>query len=92
MAKPKIRNLPDLSHLARPGREIAVKVTPQAAKADMSVVNDTIRLSVTVAPEGGKANDEVRKILARAMAVPQTALKLKRGHAVREKVFVYDPL
>ena len=80
----------DLSHLARPGAEIAVRVTPNASRDRMVLEDGEIRVYVTVVPEGGKANEAVRRLLARALAVPKTALSLIRGATGRDKVFRLD--
>lgn len=90
MAKPKIRNLPDLSNLARPGGEIAVHVTPGARQNAVTRENGTLRIAVTAPPEDGKANEAVRKLLARAMNVAPSHLTLQRGHTSRDKTFIYS--
>ncbi|MCB1362739.1 MAG: DUF167 domain-containing protein [Rhodobacteraceae bacterium] len=89
MAKPKLRDLPDLTGLARPGTEIALRVTPRAARAALVRDGDRLRASVTVAPEAGRANEAVRALLAAAMGVAPSHLILKRGHSARDKLFVY---
>lgn len=89
MAKAKLRNLPDLSALARPGAEIAVHVTPGARQAGVSQRDGLLRIAVTAPPEDGKANDAVRAILAQAMGVAPSRLILQRGHTARDKLFVY---
>lgn len=89
MAKPKIRNMPDLSDLARPDAEIAVQVTPGARQNAMTVTDGIVRISVTTVPEGGKANDAVRWLLARAMKVAPSRLTLQRGQTSRDKLFIY---
>ena len=88
MGKPKRRDLPDLSDLARHGRQIAVRVTPKAACNGLIREGDTLRVSVTAAPENGKANSAVRALLARAMGVAPSRLELRRGQTARDKVFV----
>jgi hypothetical protein len=83
MAKP-----PDLSHLARDGAEIAVRVTPRAAR-DRIAADEAggLRVHVTAPPEDGKANAAVRKLLAKALGVPKSRLCLLRGRTARDKVF-----
>jgi len=83
-------NLPDLSHLARPGTTIAVRATPKAARNAIVLRDGAIRVNVTVAPEGGKANAAVQKLLAKAMGVPKSRLRLIRGETARDKVFSVD--
>lgn len=77
----------DLSHLARPGAEIAVRVTPKASRERIEVEDGAIRVYVTVVPEDGKANHAVTALLAKALAVPKTSLVLVRGASARDKVF-----
>ncbi len=80
----------DLSHLARPGAEIVVRVTPKAARERLVVEDGAIRAYVTVVPEDGKANQAVVKLLAKALGVAKTRLVLVRGATSRDKVFRID--
>ena len=77
----------DLTELARPGAEIAVRVTPKASRNRIVAEQGAIRVYVTVAPEGGKANAAVQKLLAKALGVAKSQLQLVRGQAARDKVF-----
>lgn len=90
MAKPKRKDLPDLSDLARPDLQINVRVTPGASATRLSRDGDSLRVTVTAAPENGKANDAVQQLLARAMRVAPSQLTLLRGHGSRSKIFVYS--
>lgn len=81
---------PDLHHLAVPGREVAVRVTPRASCNRIVPGDDGLRVYVTAAPEDGKANAAVQKLLAKAMRVPKTRLRLIRGATARDKVFMLD--
>lgn len=83
-------SLPDLSHLATAGTVIAVRVTPKAARNAIVLRDGAIRVSVTVAPEGGKANAAVQKLLAKALGVPKSRLRLSRGETARDKLFTLD--
>lgn len=80
----------DLSHLARPGAEIAVRVTPKASRNEVVVEAGVIRVYVTVVPEGGKATAAVVKLLAKALGVAKSRLTLVRGETARDKVFRLD--
>lgn len=77
----------DLVHLARPGAEIAVRVTPNASRNAIVTAGEAIRVYVTTVPEGGKANVSVVKLLARSLGVPKSRLELIRGATARDKVF-----
>ena len=80
----------DLSHLAIPGTEIAVRVTPKASRNAVTVDGDAIRVHVTTVPEDGKANAAVVKLLAKALGVAKSRLVLTRGATSRDKVFRID--
>ena len=84
MAKPAV---PDLGGLARAGGEIAVRVTPRASRNAVERSDSGIRVFVTAVPEGGRANAAVVKLLARALGVPKSSLRLVRGETGRDKVF-----
>lgn len=77
----------DLSHLATPGADIAVRATPKAARDRILVEGGAIRVYVTAAPEDGKANEAVRVLLARALGLAKSRLTLVRGQTARDKVF-----
>ncbi len=76
-----------LSHLARPGRDIAVRVTPKASRNRVEETETGLRVHVTVVPEDGKANKAVVKLLAQALGVPKSRLVLVRGASGRDKLF-----
>ena len=83
--------LPDLSHLARPGAALAVRVTPRAARNGITIAEDgAIRVTVTAVPEDGRATAEVVKLLAKALGVAKTRLTLVRGATARDKLFRLD--
>ena len=77
----------DLSHLAEPGTRIAVRVTPKAARNRITEDGGAIRVYVTVAPEDGKANAAVGRLLAKALGLSRSRLELVRGQASRDKLF-----
>ena len=80
----------DLTHLAVPGAEIALRVTPKTSRNALVPGEGGLRAYVTVAPEDGKANAEVTKLLAKALGVAKSRLTLLRGHTARDKVFHLD--
>ena len=81
----------DLTHLAIPGAQIAVRVTPNARRAGLEVAGGLIRIAVTVVPEDGRATEAARAALAEAMGVAKSRLVLVRGAKARDKVFRLDP-
>lgn len=80
-------DLPDLRHLAIPGAEIAVRVTPKARRNAVVAEDGTIRVYVTTVPEDGKATAAVVDLLARALGVARSRLDLIRGATARDKLF-----
>lgn len=80
----------DLSHLAVPGAEIAVRVTPRASRERIAVEEGQIRVYVTTVPEDGKANAAVQVVLARALGLAKSRIRLIRGQTARDKVFRID--
>ena len=83
-------SMTDLSHLAQSGAEIAVRVTPRAARNAVLVDGDRLRVTVTTIPEDGKANAAVIKLLAKALGVAKSRLVLVRGASSRDKLFRVD--
>ncbi|WP_313350026.1 DUF167 domain-containing protein [Paracoccus sp. (in: a-proteobacteria)] len=80
----------DLSHLVRPGAQIAVRVTPRASRNAVLAGGEVIRVTVTTVPEDGKANAAVVKLLAKALGVAKSRLVLVRGATSRDKLFRID--
>lgn len=86
---------PDLSHLARPGSCLSVRVTPRARRnavlAPQGQADEVaLRVLVTTPPENGKANRAVRKLLAGALGIAPSRLTLVQGAAGRDKRFRID--
>lgn len=77
----------ELRHLAVPGAEITVRVTPRAARNAVEAEGGILRVKVTAVPEDGKANAAVIKLLAKALGLPKSRLALIRGETARDKVF-----
>jgi uncharacterized protein YggU (UPF0235/DUF167 family) len=81
---------PDLSHLARPGAEYAVRATPGARRAGIAETPGGLAIAVAEPAENGRANAAVRNALAAALGVARTRLRLVRGATSRDKVFRLD--
>ncbi len=79
-------SLPDLSALAQPGARLAVRATPRA-KRDAIEPGDPLRIWVTAPADEGRANEAVRKLLARALGIAPSRLTLLRGLTARDKLF-----
>lgn len=74
------------------GVRVALRVTPRAGRDRIDgFVADTdgrtvLKLSVTAAPEDGKANTAVLKLLAKAWDMPRSALSVVSGASARRKI------
>jgi uncharacterized protein (TIGR00251 family) len=77
--------------MSRPGPEavlLHVRVQPKARRnAVMGWRGEALRVSVTAAPEDGKANRAVIELLADTLAVPASSISLVRGATARDKWF-----
>lgn len=68
------------------GATIKVRVKPKGrANNVIGVRGDALLVSVTAAPEQGKANRAVIEVLAEALALPKGAINIVSGEAHREK-------
>ena len=76
-----------------PPAQVRIKVVP-GARQDQIVgwLGDVIKIRTSAPPEGGKANDRVIQLVAAALMIPRTHIKLLRGHANPNKVLQIDTL
>jgi uncharacterized protein len=66
---------------------LRVRVSPGAGRtALVGRHGDAWKVRVTEAPERGRANEAVLRLLAETLALPRTALTLVSGHGGREKI------
>ncbi len=76
------------------GVEISVRLQPAARRAGIEGLRETadgavaLKVSVTEAPEGGKANAALIKMLARAWKVPKGAVHIVSGQKQRNKKLI----
>ena len=67
--------------------ELRVRVQPRAsANAIVGVREGALVVRVTAPPADGRANDAVRKLIARRLRVGVTRVELVRGAAARDKL------
>ena len=71
---------------------LQVRVTPKASVNRVRIEErpecSLVRVDVTVAPEDGKANKQVIKLLARELGLSKSALMVVRGQTNREKTIL----
>jgi len=70
---------------------LPVRVITRSARAQLGAVeNGRLKLRLTAPPVDGKANQQARKLLARAFGVGVTRITLARGETARNKLFRID--
>ncbi|WP_261384522.1 DUF167 domain-containing protein [Vannielia litorea] len=79
-----------LAERATPGATFAVRVTPNARADAVMEEGEGLKISTTAAPEGGRANAVVRKLLAHALGIAPSRLTLTAGATSRDKTFRLD--
>lgn len=68
------------------GTILHVRVTPKASADRLGGVYDhCLKIAVTVAPEKGKANEQVIKLLAKKLRLPKGAVRVVAGETDRRK-------
>ncbi|HEY5057804.1 MAG TPA: DUF167 domain-containing protein [Gaiellaceae bacterium] len=66
---------------------VRLRVSPGAGRAEIvGRHGDAWKVRVTAAPEQGRANEAVLRLVAAALAVPRSALTLVSGHGGRDKI------
>ena len=75
------------------GVDVRLRVTPRGGRDAVDRVEtlsdgrQVIRVRVRVAPEGESANEAVRRLLAKTLRCPASAVSLEAGGAARFKTF-----
>ena len=93
MAKPK----PDLPPagairaLADGEGRLALRVTPGARSESIAIEDGRLLLKVRAKPQDGAANDAVLSLLAGALGVAPSRLRLLRGATSRDKLVGIPP-
>ena len=76
------------------GLEVRVRVTPRGGRDAIDGVEAlsdgrrVLKVRVRAAPEDGAANEGVRRLLARSLKRPASAVSLEAGAAARLKTFL----
>jgi len=70
---------------------LPVHVTPKSGRDQIDGWREgELRVRITTAPEGGRANAAVCRIVAEALGVPKSAVSVVRGHTSRHKQLLVD--
>lgn len=72
---------------------IAVRVQARARRNEIGVARDgALLVRVTAPPVDGKANDAVRKLLAKRLGIPSSRVSVVRGASSRDKLLAIEGL
>ena len=73
--------------MAAASTRLRLRVSPGAGRAQVvGRHGDAWKVRVTAAPEHGRANEAVLRLLAEVLLVPLNALALVSGHGARDKI------
>jgi uncharacterized protein YggU (UPF0235/DUF167 family) len=88
MARPRTDAPPAeaIRSLADATGRLALHVTPGARSEGLALGQDKLVIKVRAKPTDGAANDAVLRLLASALGVPRSGLRLLRGATSREKL------
>ena len=71
---------------AKTTAELKLRVKPGSrTSAVLGIMGDALKVSVSAPPEKGKANEEVVELLARALDIRRSAIRILHGLASRDK-------
>jgi uncharacterized protein len=84
-AKP--RKSPYTCQVSPTSTRLRLRVSPGAGRTEIvGRHGDAWKVRVTTAPEMGRANEAVLRLLAEALAVPRGDVTLVSGHGARDKI------
>ncbi len=73
--------------------KLEVEVTPRARRAGVvGRRGDVLKVRVAAPPEGGRANEELIKIVADFLGVPRASVTVAKGAAARRKLLDIEGL
>ena len=71
------------------GVRLALRVTPRAGRNEIGAVRDgRLQVRVTVAPENGKANEAVIKLLSKTWRIAAGSIEIVSGQTSRDKLLL----
>lgn len=75
------------------GVQIALRAQPRASRdAVVGLLGDRVKIAVTAAPEGGKANAAIERTLAKALGLRPSAVAIVAGRTARDKAALVQGL
>ena len=92
MARPKADFPPAeaIRALADPDGRLALRVTPGAREQGLSIEGGRLQVKVRAKPKDGEANEAVLALLAEALGIATSRLRMLRGATGRDKLVQFD--
>lgn len=73
--------------MGEPTARLRLRVAPGAGRNEIvGRLGDAWKIRVNAAPEGGRANDAVLRLLSERLRLARSELQLVAGHTARDKV------
>lgn len=86
------RRFPQHAHMSRTTR-LQIKVSPKSSRNAIQGWNgDALKISVTAAPERGKANAAVVALLAEQLGIAKSRISVTGGHTQSRKTLAVEGL
>jgi len=77
--------------VAKGALKIKVRLTPRASRDEIAGYSDEVlRARVTAPPVDGKANDALRKLVAKRLGVAPSRVRIERGAKGRTKLLAIE--
>jgi len=77
--------------MAEASTRLRLRIQPGASRAGIvGRHGDAWKVRVTAAPEAGRANEAVLRLLSETLSIPRDSLTLVSGHAARDKTVRLD--
>lgn len=64
---------------------ISIKVIPKSGRSELKFEGNVLKVWLKSAPEDGKANDELVRILAKTFDLARSEIKIVRGKSTKNK-------
>jgi hypothetical protein len=64
---------------------VSIKVIPKSGRSELKFEGELLKIWLKSAPEDGKANDELVRILAKKFDISRAHIKIIRGKSTRNK-------
>jgi uncharacterized protein YggU (UPF0235/DUF167 family) len=84
--RPELPSAQAIHALADANGRLALRVTPGARTESLEIGEGRLLVKVRAKPQEGAANEAVLALLARALDVPTSRLRMLRGATAREKL------